>query len=864
MRAKRFLTVFCLAIICLLSCFAMAEEALPTAAPTPAPTAAPVQNPDIVMDVTIGYDGLLSLTRWMPIYVTLENNGPDFEGMLGVNVFLTQTQYNRYEVPLTLPSGATKRVMLPIKPMTAQDMYALELVADGKIIAEKRASAKQLIAPETLTVGVLSDTPQALTYLGQRSNGVDTLRGEVWMTVPLTADTFPLSDDLLAGFSMLVIDGFDLRTLTEAQQAMVSRWLSKGGIAIVSGGSKAAMGYPFFNKWTGLTAGKLEQAEDITPTLIQYAALTATPVEEGLWLNQMPGKSALISQGEQGLVTLTKVGDGAVFTAAFDMAGKPLSAWGAMRSFWPRTLRAATAEQYLRMVTLAEESRYNNDSYRSSEMLQLLTVENTESAVPIFLLLALYLLVVGFGAYLLLKRLDRREWLWVATPAAALVFAGILVLLGNSSDMNQPVALTASRVLLTEQDPQVTTYIGIATPEKSELTVSTNQTQLPTVVDTDSGYYYNNYDSIDKLYRPLSMNQRFQLSDHPSIGFSLTEAWQSRMLCVSSVETDIGPLTARLWVEADGVHGEIVNNTGVALRESIIVTPFGYCVPGDILPGQTATFEMILPDKPVDMYAEGFTLKPNVMYFAMDVTSAMVQGYSDNMYRFQDAALYGKDRSENYKYTDQMRRKRLMIELFEQSMPLYGSTPGYYFYAFNDTLGKVATTVNGTPVSRTAHSAVVGSRMTFEPFGPTGEVMFHQGMVAGEIIVDEGEDKKPRLPTPEDGQSNGNNAYGNNNYFSLTAPVAIRFQLPRYGEYEIEKIAIMGYSYETTPEMYLFNLETGAWEEQLTLSITKTGDKWAPYIDKDGSIYLRFVAAASANRYEGMNMPMLTLKGKVK
>ncbi len=866
MRKKGFFLAILLALT-LLSVSAGASD-MPevTVSPSPVPTAAPVINHDFTIEATLGYDGLIVLTRWVPLFVTVTNNGADFEGTVGVNVFLSQTQYDRYEIPLTLAAGATKKVQLPIKPQLRQDMYAVELTQNGEIIAEERITAARLIAPETVTIGVLSDDPQALTYLNQRANNQDTLRGETWLTVPLTVDNFPDTADLLSCFSIIAVDGIDARTLSEEQQQAFKGWLHKGGYVFVSGGAKAAMGYPFFSQWTDLTAGKITVAEDITPALTSYVSIAPKPVGESAWLNEMSASGALIKDGEKGLVKLTRVTEGMIFTTAFDMGGKPLTGWTSMSAFWPRLLRQSIPSQYQTMLNTLENSRYN-DPYRANELINALRITNSESALPVFLVLALYLLVVGFGGYLLLKKFDKREWMWGFVPAAAVVFAGLLMLMSGRSDMNNPVALSSSRVLLGKDGAQVSTYIGVATPDSGELTVRTDQAMLPTVVSTEYGGYYYDDNSTDKLYRPQNLRQRYLYGSQPTVGFAAYDAWNAKMLQVESVEADVGGIDARLWMEEDGVHGSITNNSEFLLKDCIVLTSFGYCLPKDILPGQTVDIVMKLTSKGIDHSDPAFKLQPDVMYVPLDVDPASMSTsgyYNDNVSSFMRAAVYGTDNEANYN-DPVARSKESMIYLFENSMPMYGASSSYYFFAFNDALGKVAVTINDAPVSRTAHTAVIGSKMEFEPIGPTGIVMFPQGSIPCEIVVDQGEDKKPRVPNETDTQSNGNNNYGTQDtYLQLGSPVSVRFVLPEYETYTLEKMTLTAMSYDVMPTVYLFNNETAEWDSQLLLTVSMDGEDWAPYIDEEGALYVRYVPAESANRYAGMQAPVIALKGKVK
>lgn len=841
-----------------------ATEVVPTPSPTPEPTAAPLENMDFSIEGQIGYDGLVVMTRWTPIIVTVTNNGADFDGTLGVNVFYSLTEYDRYEMPLTLAGGATKRVMMPVKPQTRQDMYAIELTKDGKLVAEGRIAPKRLLAPETLSIGLLSDEPEALTYFNQRANGLDTLRGEVWTTVPLTTDNFPESSDLMSAFTMLVVDGIDIRTLSEAQQQALSSWLINGGFVFVSGGAQAATSYPFFTQWTGLSAGKLSEVEDISVSLLNYAGIKGKTVDEPIWLNSMNKAVSIVSTPNAGLIARNKIGNGLIFTAAFDLGGKPLANWTYMSSIWPRVLRQSSSNDYVNLINRAEQSRYNYDeNYRAKELVNNLRVANTESGIPVILILAVYLILVGFGGYFILKRMDRREWLWIAAPVSAIVFALLIFGLSRGSTMNKPVTLTASRITIDGDTAQVSTYLGVATPDDGELIISTDREQLPTVL-RDDGYWYDDSSTKDKLFRPIDQRQLYRLGTHPAVGFATNDTWNVKMLSLASMQQEIGSFTSSVWMEADGLHGEAQNNTEYTLNNCFIVSTYGYSTIGDIMPGQKVTYEMLYPAEKIDQSVPNFKFKPNILYSTLDY-NLTTQGsyYDNNIYTFLENAVYA-DRKSGDPVSDEMNQRMQLVQSYDNEWQFYQNRSAFYFFGFNDKLGQVAVALNDVPVTRAGHVAILANRVTFEPIGPTGEVMFPQGSIPAEIIVDEGDEKKPRLPTDSDGTTNGSNTYGSTDtYLSLGAPVAIRFVLPEWGTYDIEKMTLAGVTYESMPSMSIYDHVADKWVEQRLLSISMTGEKWAPYIDEDGVIYVRYVPNEAANRYEGMQMPTIALKGEV-
>jgi hypothetical protein len=845
-------------IVCLCFTSGAIAEIAPTPLPTPAPTPAPVINPAFSIEATLGYEGLLVMGRMNPGVVTVKNLGDaNFEGTLGVNVFYDHTLFDRYEAPLTLPSGTEKRVSLPLIPRLNQDMYAFELIAGGQIVAEARVKPARMVAPETLLIGVLSATPQTLQYMNQSTNA-QTLRGETWQTVSLSADAFPESTALLDAFSMLVIDGIDPRTFTPAAQSALSQWLTEGGIAVLSGGAKAAAGYPFFSQWTGLTPGALAEAGDITPALLARMGITGSPAGKSIWVNEMPAQGAAIAEGEMGLLSLHSAGDGLVYAAAFDLSGATLAGWSSMQAFWPRMLRTTALSAYTALADRLQMGTYDPMQYTVRNLMNNLTIPNEDSGLPVLIVLLAYLLVIGLVGYLLLKKFDRREWMWALVPAAAVGFALVLLLMSGQYTMNDPLALTATRIKYNEAGADAQTFIGVAAAERGEMLVQVDGPQLPTSINEE--YYYYDDGTGDGLFRPLQLRQRLVMGDQPAIGFAPGDVWTMRLLQIAEGGGDHGMVKVRVWMETDGMHGEVTNDSPYPLSQGVFVGNFGYCFVDDLLPGQTLPFALLLPDAPVNYNQTGWA-QPGVMYTALDINqfSRASQGYiamDDYFYEFLNAIRYVRNENGTIDYgnSTKARINSSLLDLFAGADDFYAQAGNGHFMAITEGTEKIAVSLNGQPIARTGQTAIIGAHVEMEPISPTGVVYYHEEMILPELMIDQGD----ALPTLSDQVTQ----FGQQD-LDISSPLALRFVLPHYGEYRIDEMAIWSSTYGVEPLMHLYNHQTDAWDPIPTLTIMMTGKDWAPYIDEDGSIYVRYLPGTGTGRYDTMPRPSIALKGEV-
>ena len=191
-------TVILLLAVCMLSACAagLAEESMHRE----------IRNDSFDMEVLIGYDGAMTYGKAMPVRVRIRNFGEDFEGVLGMNAYISQKEYDRFEMNVAVPAGSAREFELSVSVYARQEQFTAEIVKDGEVICSASAKPARLVNPGAMLIGVLSTRPQNMNNLNiDRENDV-LARYEMWQTVQLTPENFPESEGVLSSFGMLVLD----------------------------------------------------------------------------------------------------------------------------------------------------------------------------------------------------------------------------------------------------------------------------------------------------------------------------------------------------------------------------------------------------------------------------------------------------------------------------------------------------------------------------------------------------------------------------------------------------------------------------------------------------------------------------------
>ncbi|HSL98411.1 MAG TPA: hypothetical protein VK831_07550, partial [Candidatus Deferrimicrobiaceae bacterium] len=167
---------------------------------------------------------------------------------------------------------------------------------------------------------------------------------------------------------------------------------------------------------------------------------------------------ALVSSGDQAVVAELTYGGGRVTILGFDPTTPWLAESASVRGLWRGLLPARGTEAAL----------FTDDNQIVSSVYNLPSL-----ALPpiqgLLILLAAYILVIGPLNYLVLKRLDRREWAWVTMPALVAAFAVVafgygLTLRGTDIVVNE-LAIVRGAPDTTEASAQV--YFGVFSPTRS-------------------------------------------------------------------------------------------------------------------------------------------------------------------------------------------------------------------------------------------------------------------------------------------------------------------------------------------------------------------------------------------------------------
>ncbi len=396
-------------------------------------------RPNVTMTVEGGFASYFKTVGWVPLRVSLENAGDAVEGALVVSSTINGlTQF--FETPVSLGRGASRLSTLYVPAKS--DSFSVRLrVGEADIITVEPLLRK--LTPLDRLIVTVSDPIDGWNFLGDASVPYGGFSAVA--QVPLSA--LPDRSAAYESVDVLIFSAVDSAALSEQQRHAIRAWALSGGHLIVAGGPGAQLATGgFANLLPARTSGTLVNSSFgnldtlIAPNSIERPADPITGSAPMVALTTISAAaSVLAGDSETPLIVRQPFGRGQVDQLAFDPTLAPMRDWPGnaqlFEALFQGRINAANP------IDLAEDPRLVKDAASA------LAAPDIPSAISMFALLTLYVLLVGPVNFLILRLIKRPQLAYITLPALTLLFsvAGItagLRVRGFSAQINRLAIFT--------------------------------------------------------------------------------------------------------------------------------------------------------------------------------------------------------------------------------------------------------------------------------------------------------------------------------------------------------------------------------------------------------------------------------------
>ena len=555
--------------------------------------AAAVGGPTMEAHILLG--GHARLGSWVAISVHLKNDGPAVSGELRL-AGGSQGQ-TRFGMSVELPTQSDQVHVLYGQPPAFGTSLSVTLVDGDKTIATAKPTFTTHDASQ-LVVAVVAEHPERIV------GNLDLLPNQNQIApaiVTLTPDDLPERVEAWSAIDRIVWQDVDSERLSTPQRDALRAWIAGGGRLVIAGGTsgpKALSAFP--------------------DTMLPYRPVVTTDVPasslSGILGQIPPGATALpalsgpliegrtlVAIGGQVVAAERPYGSGSVALIGFDPSVDWIAKTDSSGSLWRRLLPARTSGGLT----------FSDDNLLVQAVSQLPTL----ALPPITGLLALliaYIVLIGPINYLVLKRLDRREWAWITMPILIVVFAAGAyaygALLRGSDVIVNEIAIVRGAPGATEGSAQA--YLGVFSPSRSVYQVSVpGGALLSTSINGDMFGGTGTATALDVLQGDPARVRDL------AVGFgSLRTIRAETPVAVPLIEAD-------LRLEDGRLKGTLKNASTQALESPAVVLGQTVAVLDDLEPGAEASvdvpvqfgqFTQSLSDKVVGQMLGNETMTPAV------------------------------------------------------------------------------------------------------------------------------------------------------------------------------------------------------------------------------------------------------------
>ena len=541
-------------------------------------------QPTLQLTVSAGYGGYYRRGLWTPVRVNISNSGDALSGVIRVRTGgIGGADDTTYQTPLDLPEGARKQLFLYVSLGNyAQDIQVEVVDSRGKVVISQVAGLR-MANSEDILGAVVTTSPLGAVDLTARLPGSGSAHQVLWRI-----EDIPAKSEALASLDLIMFHDVDTGMLQEDQMTAISRWVLTGGHLIVAGG----------DSWQRTTAGLADllpvelrgtvPLETLTP-LALYLKRPSGGLGEGTTaVSTLPhaGAQILVSVGDVPLVVRGAYGAGFVDFLAVDPGAEPLRSWADKSWLW-YTLARSVGQQPPWVHGISDWASAR-DATR--------TMYNTVLPTLIQLcgFLAIYIMLIGPVNYLVLKRLNRREWAWFSILALIVVFSALAYAFGFNLRGTVP---TVSRLNIVQVWPgtaeaQVETLIGVQSPRRRSYDVSIERGYLLRALP-EEGIGLDVPAVFDEGTRYVAQNIAIDggmIASFTGSGAELAPSLESSATWMLSGD------------QVPRVVGEIRNTTDISLQDAVILVKGEARALGTLAPGETATYDIALgPQDPAPL-----------------------------------------------------------------------------------------------------------------------------------------------------------------------------------------------------------------------------------------------------------------------
>jgi hypothetical protein len=503
----------------------------------------------LILEETIGFRETIKIGKWLPVTVTIRNEGPPVRGLLAVELPTVSEGYPQPYIttvsqPVDLPTHSHKRYTFAVMFRDFAHPLLIRLTTQaGTDLYTHEVDLRTLISSDRLVL-VFSDDP-ALDSLAAVAPG----KARV---VYLPLEELPGRWEALDAVDLIAFRNVSLGTLRPEQMRALKLWLARGGRLLITGGPNwTHYAHPALQELVPTKVTGMVELTTLQP--LEPLAGMASPagVRFPILRAEAMGGTVLAQTEGHALIIVQRAGRGEAVFMALDPGRAPLTTWDGTPALWKALFHLDETPNYWK---LRRELRETFEETWIAQLLQL-PLLSFPSHLLLAVFLVLYASTIGFFFWRVgIESLAPRDT-WMLTVLSLLAFSAAAHLLFREQHIQQDALLfevSTIDVIPQSRFADIETHLALLSTRKQSYELNL------------AGQPATWLQIVPPAARELPLDWHLHQNTTVTIRDTFVPAWGLRVFKGQGM-TEF-PMESRVMKEADSVMVRVTNKTGFVLR----------------------------------------------------------------------------------------------------------------------------------------------------------------------------------------------------------------------------------------------------------------------------------------------------------
>lgn len=555
--------------------------------------AAANDGPPVNMEVSSIYGEIGKMGDHVPISVTLYGQSSGvFEGTLVAqtleNAAETGEEVYEYQYPVTIGVGETKKMELSIPLGQRSSEIHVELQDEnGRTIENETMFFDISRDMGRLMIGILTGREEELYYLDGVSLDYGMVQSEI---VYLDETTFPENEKGLDVLDIIVINRFETDDLSDAQIAALKAWVNDGGRLLIGTGALvySTLG-SMAEELVTLPIGSISYED------INLGAEYAEKAPGDASINmicvdlEVPGGEIIEESDGIPLLTMVKRGSGKVGIYSYDL--REITEFVEKNpSYVNKMLTDVLDENEISDLYYYSSYGSDEDYWNAYSLVNTGSADRLPNLKVYTLVVVVYVVLVGPGLYLILKKKDMSRFYSTAVMFTSVCAAALIYLLGVGTRFTSQFFTVASIMEMDGSAVKETTYMNVRTPDSRPFSVTIPAEYSVTPLTRTSRYDEQPIVDFKRDEKSL-VELRFTKSG-TLLSARQTSAFEPRFFKLEKESKDglKNGVSGSLQWNDGRISGILVNNLPFTLEDAALMLYGQMYIIGDMKSGEVLEF----------------------------------------------------------------------------------------------------------------------------------------------------------------------------------------------------------------------------------------------------------------------------------